>query len=297
MFRLVSMRAMGVAAAVVMVPASLLTGCSSSGVAGSPAASAPPTESPSTASSGTASNSNASSAANPSSAANQNTGVVLSSTRPAATIDTNDSAGDKATVTVKVGKLSLVSDVGNSIIQACSGVYDGMGTNAEQSVAIPVQLSATVTSSEPVSMIIVLDGSNAVEPSSQAPSPGTVGPANFPPIWAQGFADGPQCTYGGNSDQSDAEFDWDNAAPGQTDTWNGYLIVPSAVTPDDPTGIDEDAGLELIVPEFTLGDNTADYTVDSSASHNVVNCVDGIGDAVSMVSVDPKAAVANGCRK
>jgi hypothetical protein len=73
--------------------------------------------------------------------------------------------------------------------------------------------------------------------------------------------------------------------------------VPSAVTPDDPTGIDEDAGLELIVPQFTLGDNTADYTVDSGASHNIVNCVDGIGDAVSMVSVDPKAAVANGCTK
>jgi hypothetical protein len=285
------MRAMGVAAAVVIVPVSLLTGCSSSGVAGSTAASAPPAESPSTASSGTAGSSSASSPAN------QSSGVVLSSTRPAATIDTNDSAGDKATVTVKVGKLSLVSDVANSIIQACNGVYDGMGTSTEQSVAIPVQLSATVTSSEPVSMIIVLDGSNAVEPSSQAPSPGTVGPANFPPIWAQGFADSAQCTYGGNSDQSDAEFDWDNAAPGQTNTWNGYLIVPSAVTPDDPTGIDEDAGLELIVPQFTLGDNTADYTVDSGASHNIVNCVDGIGDAVSMVSVDPKAALAEGCTK
>jgi len=143
----------------------------------------------------------------------------------------------------------------------------------------------------------VLDGSNAVEPSSQAPSPGTVGPANFPPIWAQGFADGPQCTYGGNSDQSDAEFDWDNAGPGQTDTWDGYLIVPMAVTPDDPTGINEDAGLELIVPQVALGGDTADYTVDDGASHNIVNCLDGIGDPVSMVSVDPEAALANGCTK
>ncbi len=196
-----------------------------------------------------------------------------------------------------MGRLSLVSDVTNPLIQACNGVYDGMGTSPEQSVAIPVLLSATVTSSEPVSMMIYLDGSNAVEPSSQAPSPGTVGPANFPPIWALGSVGSPQCTYGGDSDQSDAEFDWNNAVPGQTETWNGYLIVPMAVTPDDPTGINEDAGLELIVPEVSLGDSTANYTVDDSASPNIVNCVDGIGDPVSMASVDPEAALANGCTK
>ena len=172
LFHLVSMRAMGATAAVATAAVGLLTGCGSSGIVGNSASSAPPTETVPTAGSSSAS-----------SVAIESSALVPLSSRPAVTIDTSDSVGDKATVTVKVGRLSLVSDVANPIIQACGGVYDGIGTSPEQSVAIPVQLSATVTSLEAVSMIIVLDGTHTS--SCRVPSPRMIRPASMKmPDWS-----------------------------------------------------------------------------------------------------------------
>jgi hypothetical protein len=256
------------------VAAALLAGCGSAGRAAAPAA--------------TPAGGATSASAPPS------TAPPVFPVSPAVTIHATDSVGDKATLVIKVGQLSPVTDVTDSDIHACDDIYGNLQTTAAQSIAVPVQLSATVTSSEPAGMIIVLDGSDAVEPKSQAPAPGTVGPANVLPSWVLVYINDPQCT---GVSMPQAEFQVNSMRPGVTVTWLSYLIVPAAVTPDDPDGIAQDAGLETIVPQLTLGEETADYTVDSSASSDIVQCVDTIGDANTMVSVDPPAAVADGCTR
>lgn len=60
--------------------------------------------------------------------------------------------------------------------------------------------------------------------------------------------------------------------------------------------MNQDAGLIIIEPGVDLDGYVESYDIDTSHSQNLVSCIDPETElATTFVSVDPQAALANGC--
>jgi hypothetical protein len=262
------------AAAVIALPlaASLLAACSSSSTT---AATAP-------ASTGPASSSAATAPASPA-AADSPSATPAAPTTFAATGTAIDSQGDKATVSVSIGKPVPQLSLNQADLTAC-GIAGELSYDADQTMAIPVQLTATLTSSIATTVILSMDGTNVVAPGGNANGNGN------PPTWA---TEGDNSTCG-NSSGGVVALEWDNLAPDQPVTWSGWLLDPGVITPDDTSGsaVNQVFFLEPVV-NFGSG-GSADLVADAAHSQNLVNCDAGVQGG-PVIAVDLGVARANGC--
>lgn len=250
----------------------LLTACSSSSSmsAGVSAASAVPTVSNSASSGGSAAADSGSTA--PTSAAPSSY---------AATGTASDSQGDKVTVSINVGSPTALTELNQQNVSACTDVGANLSYDADRTVAIPVQVTATLTSSLATSVTVGLDGTDEVTSGGGVDSNG-----NFP-YWAAESSDVSLCAASG-----DAIF-WNGLAPGQPTTWSGWLIEPEAISPDDPTGSSAKKAI-LLEPAVDLGLSNGDWEPVLADSHNLVKCAAGVPFG-AVIAVDPQIALASGC--
>jgi hypothetical protein len=250
---------------VMLFAVGLLTACSSSSptsVISAPASGVPATASPADASGP------ASPPAGPSS--------------PAATGTATDGQGDKATVSITVGNPTPLTNLNQQNVNACDDFGD-ISADASQTIAIPVQITVTVTSSLATSVGVDIDGTHEVTSGGDVDVNGNL------PSWATESGGGPQC------DSSGGGVTWNNLAPGQPSTWSGWLIDPEAITPDDPAGSSAKKMI-FLEPVVNMGSSDGNFVPDLADSMNLVTCTAGVPFG-AVIAVDPQVALAAGCTK
>lgn len=259
-------------AATLPLVACLLAACASS-----PATSAaiPPSTT------GNPSSSAATTGGGPAAPANPAASPAAPMTRAATGTATN-SQGDAAKVSVSIGKPVPLLTLNQAALTACSS-FDVITDGADETMAIPIQVTATLTSSIATSLDLVIDGTNVVAAG---------GNVNTNPNGEE-----PWVTYDSNSACStadqDGELEWDNLAPGQSVTWSGWELDPDVITPDDTSGSAVNQVI-FMLPEVGFG-TSGGAGVDTNAAHSrdLVNCSAVYGGPV--IAVDPSVALANGC--
>jgi hypothetical protein len=193
-----------------------------------------------------------------------------------------DSQGDKATVSISIGSPTPLTDLNQQNVSACDDMSN-LSYDANQTMAIPVQMTVTVTSSIATPVGIDLDGTHDVA------SGGNVDVNGNLPSWATGSGGGGQC------DSSGGGVTWDSVAPGQSGTWSGWLIDPQAITPDDPTGSSAKETI-FLEPVVNLGMNDGNFVPDLANSQDLVKCTAGVPFG-AVIAVAPQVALASGCTK
>ncbi len=253
----------------------LLTACSSSSSTSAGVAAANPAQ--------TASSSPADRGGSPTADSGSAAPTWNAPTGYAATGTAADSQGDKATVSISIGSPVPLTDLNQRNVSACDGMSD-LSHGADQTMAIPVQITITITSSLATPVGVGLDGTDEVT------SGGNVGVNENWPLWATGpGGDGPKC------DSTDNGVAWVNVAAGQPSTWSGWLIDPEAITPDDPTGSSAKKTI-FLEPAVDVGLTGGNFVPDLADSQNLVKCAAGVPDG-PVIAVVPQVALASGCTK
>ena len=267
----------GTAAIVLSLSSSLLAACSSSSsltaaaapASTSPASSAAPIPPPS---SPVASSSPSAVSVAPATFAATGSGTAT------------DSQGDAATVSVSVGTPVPQLSLNQAELTGCTS-EDVISDGADQTMAIPLQITATLTSSIATDVLVEVNGTQVVAPGGNV----TGNPNMVSATWAAYSGDS-ACT---NSGGIDGTLEWDNVAPGQTVTWSGWELDPDVITPDDTSGNAVDQ-VTFQEPGVSFGNGGADFTYDTERSQNLVTCPGQI-DGGPIIAVDASIARANGC--
>jgi hypothetical protein len=191
-----------------------------------------------------------------------------------------DGQGDKATIGIGVGTPTGLSSLNQVGMGTCDN-ESNLSYDVGQTMAIPVQITVTLTSSVATPVTVALDGSNEVTSGGGTDSNGNL------PYWAAASSNDAEC-------ESNAVM-WNSLAPGQSDTWSGWLIDPEAITPDDPTGSSANETI-FLEPAVNLGMNDGDFAPDPATSHNLVKCAAGVPYG-AVIAVDPQVALSSGCTK
>jgi hypothetical protein len=247
----------------------LLTACSSSSTSADvPAATTTPVASGTTASPGS------SSTPTPSAPASY-----------AATGTATDSQGDKATVSVRLGTPVPQLSLNQAELTACSSM-DNITDGANQTMAIPVQITVTLMSSIATNVIVGIDGTHVVAPGGNANSN-----PNLSTPWVTYSSDSACSSASGQ----DGLLEWNNLAPNRPVTWSGWELDPEVITPDDPSGSAVNQ-VFFLEPMVNFGSGNAPFTVDAVHSHNLLTCAAGV-EGGPIIAVDPRVVLSNGCTK
>jgi hypothetical protein len=202
----------------------------------------------------------------------------------AATGTVTDSQGDKATVSVSIGKPLPQLSLSQADLTDCGD--DGeLSYDANQNIALPVQITVTLTSSIATPLGLEIDGNHVVAPG---------GNANVNPNSLAWVTDGGGSLCSSGSSVGYIGLNWDSLAPDQPTTWSGWLLDRGVITPDDTSG----SGVNQVFflePVVNFGANNADFFVaDAAHSRNLLNCAAGVQGG-PVIAVDPSVARANGC--
>lgn len=191
--------------------------------------------------------------------------------------------GDKAAVTVSTGTQVPLTSVPRSELTVCDTTNPFY--QADRAVAIPVVVTVELTSSLATPLTMSLDGTQQVTSGG-----GTGAEGNFPTFAQLGASDG-SCDTTGNP----VTVTWNDLnGQGSSGMWEGYLIVPEAVTPDDPGGSVAKTMI-LLPPKFFFGVENADTHINRAKSPGLVQC-SGLMPS-DAVAVSPKVALAHGCTR
>lgn len=191
--------------------------------------------------------------------------------------------GDKADVTISTGTQVPLTSVPQSELTVCDTTNPFF--QADRAVAIPVVVTVKLTSALATPLTMGLDGTQ------QVTSGGATGAEGNFPTFAQLDASDGSCDTTGNP----VAVTWnDLSGQGSSGMWEGYLIVPEAVTPDDPGGSVAKTMI-LLPPKFFFGVENADTHIDRAKSPGLVEC-SGLMPS-DAVAVSPKVALAHGCTR
>lgn len=194
-----------------------------------------------------------------------------------ATGTVTDGQGDKATVSITVGRPAALTSLNQQDMSSCADM--NISDDADQTIAIPVAITVTLTSSTATSAAVSLDGTH------QVTSGGDVQPNGNLPSWAAATSDDAEC--------DSTSVTWNSLGPGQADTWSGWLIDQGAITPDDPTGSSANETI-FLEPVIDLGMNDGNFVPDLASSDNLVKCAAGVPYG-AVIAVDPQVALSSGC--
>lgn len=191
--------------------------------------------------------------------------------------------GDKADVTVSIGAQVPLTSVPQSEVTVCDTTNPFY--EADRAVAIPVVVTVELTTSLATPLSMALDGTQEVTSGGATGAEG-----NFPTFAQLGASDG-SCATTGNP----VSVTWNDLnGQGANGMWEGYLIVPEAITPDDPAG---SVAKKMIIlpPKFFFGVENADTHIEPAQSPGLVQC-SGLTPS-DAVAVSPKVAVEHGCTR
>jgi hypothetical protein len=191
--------------------------------------------------------------------------------------------GDKAEVTIGTGKPVPLTSVPQSEVTTCD--VTNVWYQANRAVAIPVTVNVELTSKLGTPLSMGLDGTQ------QVASGGSTGDeGNFPTFIQLGASDG-SCSTTGNP----MTVTWNDLnSQGARGMWEGYLVIPGAITPDDLSGSVAKTMI-LLPPKFFFGVENADTDISKAASPGVVQCAGLMPSDAVAVSV--KTALADGCTR
>lgn len=197
----------------------------------------------------------------------------------AATGTAADTQGDTATVSVSIGAPVSLTSLGVTNVTACTDVGENLQYETDQWMATPVRIDVTLTSSLAVPVTVTLDGSEDIGMSGAEPNENLTS-------WAA-----PAQDDSGGSCQNEGIF-WQSVTPNQAVSWSGWLMDPNAITANDPTG--SSAHTEIfLMPVVELSSSQAVLKLDTTASHNLLDCLNVNPGPV--IAVDVSLARSRGC--
>lgn len=202
--------------------------------------------------------------------------------------------GDRATVTIGIGEPQPVSEVSDAAVAACRDQLVAIGSSAERSVAVPIEVGAEVTSQLGAAIRVGLSNVQAVTSEGAVEDPGYLPHSLL--FWATTYRNtGPECDPPSRPGAAAHNWTADQGTPGTQLRARSWLVVSGAITGDDPTG-DEVVGRLVIAPQVVLGaEPLRRYVMERS--ERVVRCSasdPAIGD-VSYIAIDPDAARSRAC--
>jgi hypothetical protein len=254
-----------VSGAVVLLLALLAVGCGGSGDPASPPAGAPPT----TASTATT------------------TTAAFSNT---VTGTTGDQQGNKVTITIGVGSPQPLEKLSDSVATSCNPAIKGDGLSVSDAVAIPLRVSATLTSSLKAPYDVDLSEVFYIEGQSHGVQP-LKNNTSLSELWAAAYTNSePQCP-------TPAEVKWaaEAVTPHAPGTWEPWLVIAGAITPNDPSG-QAVTDTILIRPGAGVGSSYGDGDLTPQGSGWVRCSVDeAAAHSEPYLAVDPTTAEADGC--
>ncbi|HJQ00846.1 MAG TPA: hypothetical protein VJ851_04540 [Jatrophihabitans sp.] len=210
----------------------------------------------------------------------------------AAVLDAADSAGNKAKLTIGLGKIQPANQITDSLVQTCSSAIAGLGSSLDRSLAVAITVRIQVTSSLPTTLAVSLvDQYLAV---ADGPAEKVV---STPIFFAEGYSSGPQCASPSMDPTTAGQISWNNSPAGVQQAWHGYIIQANAITPNDPTGAASDLHKLLINPVVSVGQSTMNDSIhyDTANSPFEMLCQTFGGNNQPLVAIDPSAIVFKGC--
>jgi hypothetical protein len=202
-----------------------------------------------------------------------------------------DNGANRALIDITFGTSGAMASLSNPTVDTCEAQVASLRSTVEHAVAVPVTVTARVTSTQAVAITVDLHALRAVT------SKGAVGPLADVALWAQPSAETPKCS-GTDTAIAGGTASWDagSAQPGATQTWNAWIVVVGAITPADATGA---ATITRIVasPVVTIGGATVPYRYDLAQSKGIVQCSGSpaVNGSTSYIALDQTIAAASGC--
>jgi hypothetical protein len=212
------------------------------------------------------------------------TGTASSSFSNSVTGTTSDQQGNSATITVAAGTPEPLSKASAPAPSACNQAIEADGQSVSDAVAIPLRVTATLTSS--LKAPIDVDLAN-VTYLPQSPD------GQRTELWAASYSNSePQCP-------TTAEAKWAAEAltPNTPASWEPWLVIVGAITPNDPSG-EQIVNRILFRPAAGVGSGNGDGDLTPQGSGWVRCSVDeSIAGPHSepYLAVDPTTARAEGC--
>ena len=200
-----------------------------------------------------------------------------------------DSQGDKLQLSLAIGQPEPLTDTNDPVAHDCDDRLEEGSIN--QVVVYPIEVTQTLESSVAVPIHLLLSQYSITTTSNMVQSAGVFG---VDPEY------GIAATVGGSDycGVVDGDVTWQNESPGQTETFDGYILVTDAITPNDPTGL-QIAGALFLDPDLSVGGGAeGDFTPDTANSPNLVHCMGSSGymDSTSYVAMDYANALKDGCQ-
>jgi hypothetical protein len=204
----------------------------------------------------------------------------------AATGTATDSQGDKADLDVVIaGKpvpLTTLNASNESTCGSAGGQVSPWQYEANRAVAIPVEIDAYLDSD-------LSTGFGVDFPTQEVYPGGNMQSEGNPPTWIQNTNSTGDCSAGTGG------VIWSNLAPHTPVNWIGYIVLPLAITPNDPSGL-RVANRELLqMPTITAGLSDMQWHIKYAKSHGVVDCAGAMPP--TMIAVSVPAALHYGCTK
>ncbi|HEV7753843.1 MAG TPA: hypothetical protein VGO71_19985 [Baekduia sp.] len=208
-----------------------------------------------------------------------------------ATVHATDQQGDEVTVTVGMGEPVAMASIDDEAVAACRSRMEALGSSAERTVAVPVHVTGSVTSSMAADVVVNIGGAQGVT------QDGLVSLPAQPVFFAATYGGSATTCYGPDHVLGRGAVRWsaENATPGRTLSWSPFLVLPGAITPADRSGR-EAAGRIVIQPMITLSGALAQPRLSGP---RVVTCSanDPAVGTVPYIAVLPAVTIANGCTR
>jgi hypothetical protein len=205
---------------------------------------------------------------------------------------TADQQGNTARVTVGVGTPEPLSKLSDPTPTTCNQAIASDGQSVSGAVAIPLHVSAELTSTLKAPLNVALGEVFSIEPQSHAVQP-LSNNTSLKLLWASAYTNSePLCP-------TIAEVKWsaEVLTPNVPATWEPWLVIAGAIAPNDPTG-EQVVNQLLIRPGASVGSGPGNGDLTPQGS-GWVDC--SVDESIAgphnepFLAVDPTVAEANGC--
>jgi hypothetical protein len=199
-----------------------------------------------------------------------------------------DAQGNHAVISVGVGSPTPLEKLSDPVATACNSTITSAGLSIASAVAIPMHVTARLTSSLKTPLDVNLSEVAYLEIARREVE-ALSNRTNLAELWASSGLSGPQCPSTG-SEAAEVRWTAEAITPNTTQTWDAWLIVAGVITPNDPTG-EKTIGRVLIRPGAGIGSGYTNRALTRQGS-GWLGC---FGGEAQYVAVDQTAAKADGC--
>jgi hypothetical protein len=205
---------------------------------------------------------------------------------------TSDEQGDRAVVTVAVASPQPLETTSDPVARACDQEVTNSGRSLSSAVAIPIHVTAELTSSIKAPLNVNLSQLEYLETHGHEVEL-LNHHTSLPVLWAAAYSNSePQCPV-----VPEVQWTGEVITPHTAESWDAWLVIAGAITPNDPTGESLTSRI-LIRPGAGIsgGNSDGDLTphggewVSCSADESITG-----PHSEPYLAVDPTAVSHNGC--